>query len=595
MKRAAAIFLFWLIGAGAAGAQVQFSAELDRTRLYVGERTVLTVRVQGNGIDASSLHLPDLAPYFQVLRQSTPQRSSQITIVNGRMQSSESLTMVIQLEALKAGRAEIPALVIYAGANLFQTDPIAVEIQEPPPASAGEEREGWAPAEDPYLEAKVDRSEVFVGEQVVVTWTIYYRRDIYNLSWGNPPSYRGFAAQDLDQARRLDQKMENYGGALYHVSFLKSTAFFPLQSGDMTIPPLEIQYESASGRRDFWGQLLTEGRTVSSRPIALKVLPLPEEGKPGGFSGAVGQFTIASRLEKTEVPAHDSARLIFTVTGDGYADFVTEPVLPLPASFEVYPPEVNRTAGNVAGRFQTRKEFSCLMVPREAGRFVIPPARFDYFDPASRTYRSAQSPSYTLTVTPARPAAAAAGPSLRGDLTREEVKLLSEDIRYLKPDQTVLPRERRLHRSPAFLLLQILPALLPALALVWRRRQERLSTDLSYARMRRAFSQSKKRLKQAQRLQKAGEATPFYAELSRALTQYFADRFNLAAAGLTSERIEEVFREKSVEDSIRLKFLDLLGVCDRARFGAAPTEASASAEALRRAGEVIAALEKSRP
>lgn len=594
MKQVGIVVLAWLLCLSAARAQVQFSAELDRTRLYVGERTLLTVRVQGSGIDVSSFHLPELAPYFQVVRQFTPQRSSQISIINGRMQSSESLTMVFQLEAQKAGRAEIPALAVYAGAKLYQTAPISVEILEPEPTALEKQSPGWSPPSDPYLEAKAEPTEVYVGEQVVVSWTIYYRRDLYNLGWGNPPSYRGFAVEDLDQARRLDPRLENYAGALYQVAFLKSTAFFPLQSGELVIPPLEIQYESASGRRDFFGQLLTESRTVSSRPLTLKVLPLPEAGKPPAFSGAVGRYTVSGRLEKNEVPAHDSVRLIVTVTGDGYSDFVTAPALELPASFEVYPPEISKTAGNVAGRFQTRKEFSYLMVPREPGDFVLPPARVDYFDPQTESYRSAQSPSFSLKVTPARTPAPATGPVLHTDLTREEVKLLSEDLRYIKPDREELRPKPLLFQSPLFLAGQTLPVLFPALAWLWRRRQERLSTDLGYARLRRAYAQSKKHLKAARRRHQAGDTAGFYAELSRGLTQYFADRFNLAAAGLTAERIETVLREQGMEEAVRRQFLDLLALCDQARFSATAGDASAPAEILGRAEEVISALEKSR-
>ncbi len=596
MKRALLILMAAVLGAGLARAQVGFRAELDRAKLYVGEKAVLTVQADGSGVDPSAFKLPDLSPYFQLVGQSMPQSSSRIEIVNGRMKRSDSWMRVFHLQAATPGRFTIPAMTISSGAATFSTDPIAVEIVGAPPASARADQEGWAPPSDPFLEATVDRDQVFVGQQVVVTWTLYYRRDPYNLSWGQPPSYRGFAVEDLDVTRQLDPHMENFGGALYHVAFLKSSAFFPLQSGDLSLPPLDLQYEVAGRGRDFFGQILTEARTLNSRPLSLKVKPLPEEGKPPGFGGAVGKFTIASRLDKAEVAAHDSVRLIVSVSSDGYSEFVSEPKLFLPPSFEVYPPEVNRNAGKAAGRFQTRKDFSYLMVPREPGTFTIPAARLDYFDPDSKTYNSITAPSLSLVVTPGRPAPAeTAQPGLQGDLTREEVKLISEDIRYLKPDQPKLQNEGTwLYRSPGFLALQLLPLLAPVLALFARRRQARLSADVGYARTRRAFRQSRRRLKQAQALQKSGEAAAFYAELSRALTQYFADRFNLAAAGLTSDRIEKVFAEQGIEEGIRKRFLELLAWCDRARFGAAATDAAAMAEALRQAEELITTLERSR-
>jgi len=596
VKRSRFIFLAGVLWAGLAQAQVSFRAELDRAKLYVGEKAILTVQAEGTGLDPAQCKLPDLSPYFQVAGQSMPQSSSRIEIVNGRMKRSDSWMRVFHLQAVAPGRFQIPPLTIYSGSNLFKTDPIAVEILAAPPASARADKEGWAPPTDPYLEAAADQDEVFVGQQVVAAWTIYYRRDLYNLNWGAPPSYRGFAAENLDLARQLDPHMENFGGALYHVAFLKSTAFFPLQSGEMSIPPLDLQFEVPGRQRDFFGQILTEARSLSSRPLGLKVKPLPEEGKPPSFGGAVGKFTISARLDKAELPAHDSVRLIVSVSGDGYSEFVGEPKLSLPPSFEVYPPEVNRNLGKAAGRFQTRKDFSYLMVPREAGTFTIPPARFDYFDPDTKSYNAIETPSLSLVVTPGRPAPAeAAQPGLQGDLTREEVKLISEDIRYLKPDQPKLPNHGTpLYRSKGFLALQLLPLLAPLLALMIRRRQERLASDVGYARTRRAFRQSRRRLKQAQALQKSGDAAAFYSELSRALTQYFADRFNLAAAGLTSDRIEKVFAEQGIEEGIRKRFLEVLALCDRARFGAAATAASARAEALRQAEELIAALERSR-
>ena len=56
-------------------------------------------------------------------------------------------------------------------------------------------------------------------------------------------------------------------------------------------------------------------RAVTSEALELKVLPLPQQGRPADFSGLVGRYQLESNLEPKQVKAGESATFTVELKG----------------------------------------------------------------------------------------------------------------------------------------------------------------------------------------------------------------------------------------------------------------------------------------
>lgn len=594
----AAAFLTGLIAcllfSVAASADVNFNAEMDRTRLFVGERASLTIVLEGEGVDARrGVDPPEVEPFFEIMNQIGPQVRTSMEIINGKFTSTSSWSLTYILKAKRAGIFQIPEIAQRVGDKVYRTKPIVVEIVEPPELQSKEE-EGWSPPQDPYLEVKVDKPEVFVGEQIVVTWYLYYSGGIYNLKLGSRPALTDFKAEEMETAKQLNPQIKIFNGTSYNVAFIQSMALFPLLSGKATIGPMELIYGVPSSQRDFFGGRIMHERSLSSSPVSITVLPLPEQGKPDNFHGAVGQYSIEAALENKAVRAQDSISLSVTVKGTGNIEFIKAPDLKFPASIEVYPPESETEKTVSSGKLIGGKIFKYILVPQKQGDFNLPGAALTYFDPSQAQYVTIETPELHLHVEQA--IQRAAGPvAISPDMSREEIKLIKSDLRYIKQDKTSLKQQGQyLAASKIYLAFHAVPLLALAAAYYTRKRRDRLAADPVFARRRQALPLAKKRLKRAAKKLDGNTAPEFYAELYRALTSYFADRFQVEAPGLTTEAVEKILKEKNIPRECSDLFRDLLSRCDMARFGAEGADANKMKACYNDASRVISEMEKCR-
>ncbi len=567
-----------------------FTAQLDQTRITVGENVVLTVDLQGEDIDLSrGVELPDLRPYFQLEGQVGPSVRTEMSLINGAMTKRVSWRMQYDLVALKSGKFTIPRLVHQSGNQIYHTNPISVEIVEPqtlgeqPGAS---EAKGWAPPSDPFLKLELDRTEYYTGEQIRASWYMYYIEDILNLSMGMPPSLAEFKVLDLENATQLSPTTKDFRGQEWKVAFINSLALFPLRGGKMIIGAEELRFQHQNRRRDFFGMPMVQEFPVKSDPVAVTVKPLPA-GAPADFTGAVGAYSLSSRLSKNEVRAGESLNLELEVRGDGNPDYTLEPKLEFPAEFEVYPPEVKSDRDIEAGRLFSIKKFNYVVVARKEGEFQIPGISFRYFDPADGQYRLAQSPTLVLKVTPgADMAEPESGTS--GAVSNPEIRA---DIRFIKPDQKALPDQSMGMFGRAWFWLAHLSGLvLIGFAFWYRSYQGRLSSDQGFARKQRAFAKFKKGLKKTRRLAHEKKYGEFSAGLRHSLLEYLGDRFNQSPWGLLEEDIQEILAKAGAAPEQIKEYLTLLSALAGFSYGG---KMESTDDLIGRGEKLVASLEKS--
>ncbi len=592
--------MIWLLLAveGILGGELSFIASVDKTRLSIDEQLTLTVSVSGKDVGAVSEPEPPSLDGFQVEGTSSS-TSSQFQFINGKMSSSKTIDFIYYLRPIQTGELKIGSFKLKIKGESYHTDPLTVQVTKSaggtarPPQTAAPQVPSGEPLGgkgDVFLLATYSPQKAYFGEQVTVTYLLCTRRDLINVGYGQFPSYTGFWAEEIYQAKALDFCPQVIEGKRYDVAKIREVALFPTTTGQLKIDPLELVCDVRVRTRDFfdsfWGR--SKRLRTKSNPGEIEVIPLPEEGRPEGFDGVVGDFTLQSELDNRQVQAGHPVNLNITIQGRGNLRLITKPKLPSLEGFKRYEPEIEEKISKVDSRIGGSKTFKYVLIPQKEGEFRIDPLTLPYFDPQARCYRLARSQCLTLKVTPGEKEEAGAAYPIS-----KEIKLLGKDIRYIKPNLAKLsPQGKELYKSSPYLILHILPFLAIFSSFVYRRHHLKVSQDIGYARQRRAKGLTQRRLKATKRFLKDGSGEEFYGTISKALTDYIGDKLNIEATGLTTDRLLDELRERGYSQEVRGKFSTCFHNCDLARFSPSGMSREGMKETLRLAQESILTLEK---
>lgn len=568
----------------------------------------LSVRISGERLP--DWKAPDL-PVLENLRVvNGPFVSRSFRSINFR-QTSQVVALTYVLLAEGPGPAEIPAIEVEVGDERYRTEPIRLEVRRGPtgPAPLGGTAQGGGAAPDAtgaaeesrgeievYLRAKVTRPDPWVGQtigyqlELMVDAAALDRYEIGGMQWLDPPTFSNFWVED-DPA--IDAEGESYsetvGGRRMQVFPLVRKVLIPTRAGSFTLAPAAMRFGVATRDRLFRGLLSRSTPVVRrSAPVTVEVRALPVEGRPEGFSGAVGSFRLDSTLDRDTFAVDEAIAMRVTVEGSGFLKSVAPPPLPSTPQLRVFEPEVEETSTIADGSLRARKTWEWIVVPLSGGEVELPGSAFSYFDPDSGRYETLLAAPRTVTVSGTGGGSRGGG---AGPLRAER-----DDIRYIKTSVGAL-RERiaPVHARTWFRVAAIAPiALVPLL--VWAgRRRERLRANRGLVRRRKAAAVARKRWARLRREADGLDAGAFHERLARVLVDYVADRFDRSASGLTYDLAETLLAREGVPDALRARFREVLETCDFARFVPASGEADRREETLRRVRELVDGLEEALP
>ncbi|MCJ7729291.1 MAG: hypothetical protein MUO27_05385 [Sedimentisphaerales bacterium] len=210
-----------------------------------------------------------------------------------------------------------------------------------------------------------------------------------------------------------------------------SKVLIPKSPGEIVMAPASVSADVAVGRAssrnpfgDFFGSRPEYKRfMVSSQPLKLNVLPLPQQDKPAEFYGLVGRYTISASATPTKVNVGDPITLTIKIGGPKYLKPVQWPALDqlpeLAANFKI-PSE--KASPAVENGF---KVFMQTIRPGNDKVSVIPPIPLAYFDPDKGRYVVARTEPIMLEVAPTRILTTA-------DLEGRELAPVSTEIEAIK-------------------------------------------------------------------------------------------------------------------------------------------------------------------
>ena len=513
--------LLLMLSGGKGTAQVSFLASLSRNP--VGEQENFEVRFTVSNGNPTAF-VPPSFEHFQLL--SGRNQSTSMSIVNGKV--TQEMTFSYHLRPKGKGTFTIGAARITVDGKSHKSEPIEVIVEARTGGAQGSgQQQGF---DQIFLRGSVDRRRVFVGEQVVYSLRLYFyfriSMDDYSLQ---ASTFDGFWKESLKSAGR-NVKQERINGVLYNYVDVAGFALFPQHAGQLTIASQSL--EAIVGTSIFNRQRIR----VASNPIMLDVIPLPEQNKPGSFRGAVGEFHLRAEISDTVLSTDDALTFRMHVSGNGNPRLISPPDLGLPGDLEVYEPRIKESVSNV-GKISGTKSFEFLIIPRHPGRFKLEPIAFTFFDPRREAYMTLRTPAYGLNI---RKGTGGSGISASG-LSKEEVELLGEDIRFIKTGGL------RLHKiidpmllSWRFYGLYLAPFVLLIPLLLYRRRRDHLASDLVLARSRAAYRQGVRRIRAAAKKHFRKDMLSYHDEIGKGLWGYLNARLNIPMAEMNKARAFEM-------------------------------------------------------
>jgi hypothetical protein len=550
---------FWLAiftNSSAVGAEVV--AELDRDSVPAGNGAVLTLRISGGR--AAQPVIPEVA---NLIVNPRGQRQ-EMRMANGRTTVSVSYNYVVGSNV--PGDYEIPAIrVVVDGAELL-TEPLKLKVLDAgaaqPPAGMPPQAPGTGEAESTTDEANEkrfgfltvelaanDRKHAYVGEIAPVrirAWLPENSRA--QLRSGIKPESKAFTLHNVND--RPQQSTEIRDGKRYTVvtwyggmSATKAGKHPASLSLDAVVA---VRDASAPRRRrggpfddpffdrifdDINAPMIQKDVTLKSDDQVIEVRSLPVDGRPEGFSGAVGDF----RFDRVEIPdkwvTGEPQRIGARLAGSGNFALMNAPEMVPGDGWKSYPGKGDFTAGDEAS-FSGSKTFRFNAMPRRGGAQEVA-LEFSYFNPAKAAYQTITSPPKNIQVTGEDLAEDAPGTApVAAEPDKPTGLPVGQHVQWTKPGPLV-----PLVSRPGFVPLLATAALMAALGglLAWWRARRNDPRRIAAAEVERI---SREALQTAGRCAAAGDATGFFAAARLAIQHRLGMRWNQAARAITLAEIE---------------------------------------------------------
>jgi hypothetical protein len=200
------------------------------------------------------------------------------------------------------------------------------------------------------------------------------------------PTFIGCSIVELTQDER--PKIENYKGKNFRTFLIRRVLVTPLQPGDINLGQATVENNVTLSSAD--NPFATENYeyTTSSPTLILHASLLPEQGKPAGFSGAIGKFQITAKVNKDNLPAEEDNNLHIEISGVGNLSTATKPVIQWPSAIQSFDGTDSQYIDKSNFPVISTKSYDIPFIGNKEGNVVIPAISFTYFDTESKTYKT---------------------------------------------------------------------------------------------------------------------------------------------------------------------------------------------------------------
>lgn len=567
-------------------------------------RLVFTVNSQ----DIKDFRAPSIKGFDVLMGPSRSQQSS-IQIINGKRTSNSSTAFTYILLAGNPGTYTIPAASVEVNGEKVFSNAISIKVlpQDQTSGNSGNNGGGSASssrsqaagsrisANDLFITATASKTTVHEQEAILLTYKVYTVVNLRQL-YGKMPDLKGFHTQEVELPQQKTFTLEHYKGRNYNTTVWSQYVLFPQQTGKLEIPSITFdgvvaQQTISDDPFDAFfngGGYVEVKKKITTPKVVINVQPLP--AKPTGFSGAVGEFKLASSINATDVKTNDAVTIKLTLSGTGNMKLIGTPEVKFPQDFEIYDPKVTDDYKLTNSGLTGTKTFEYLAIPRHAGNFTIPAVEFTYFDLKSNSYKTLKTEAYNLKVAKGQGNA----DQVISDFTnKESVKMLGKDIRFIKlGDSSLRPKGDFFFGTVGYYLCYLIPLLLFVVFAVIYRQKALENANVAKVKTKKANKVATRRMKLAGKLLAENKKNEFYDEVLKALWGYISDKLSIPVSQLSKDNIEAELTNYGVPEALIAEFIGVLNECEYARY--APSNENEAMDKVYSASvEVISKMENS--
>ncbi len=420
-----AIILLWVginVNSNAINAQ-KIIAEPREITAGEGEVFQITYRLEDLSINDF------VQPNFGKLKLvSGPNQSNSVQIINGQITRSASVSYGLvgsqigsySIEPAQAkinnktynsqkinvsivkGRTQKPSTQ-NPSQNPFQNFPFSFPQHPSPNAQVPNPSQNnplFSPDDAFRFEAVIPTNELYVGQQLIVTYRLYSKAQVTDYDMHENPTFNGFLVQDISP-NQANPRIENINGQEWYVIDLRKYLLFPQIEGKLTIDPMAItiNYQVPGTSGGLFNFFRTQNHQIAAKTRDIKVKPLPEEGKPKDFSGAVGNFSLSSKADRSQITTDENINITLSLNGSGNFDLLSPPIFTNDVNWNVYDPTIQESTQVVKDSLQGSIKYSYAVLPKREGQQLIPAIQYNYFDPTSKSYKSIATSPIPISIT----------------------------------------------------------------------------------------------------------------------------------------------------------------------------------------------------
>ncbi len=480
----------------------QLKVSADKNPALIGEQILVQYSINAKAENFKSPNFNGL----QVLNGPNPSTQKSYTSVNGKGGWKFSTTYSYYLKAIKEGTYNISPAAITVNGKTITSKTYQLKVVK---ASEKNKAEQKALSANLFIKVETSKRNIVVGEQILVSYKLFTRIDLHNTELSSLPALNGFWGKDLKTSSQF--KRDIVDGIAYNVATIKKSVLTAQKSGKLSIDPMElkcsIRIQNKRNNRDpfaniFGGNYQLQEELIRSKPITITVADLPNP--PANFNGAVGNMSIKSEVDNTNISANEAITYKLTITGRGNIELIKPLAIQFPEDFEVYDPKITDKIFE-GGRKRSIKTFEYLLIPRYKGKYTISSANLIVYNPKSKKYETKKSNSHKLSI----------GRSKNNEqeinrTNQQTVKSTQQDINYIFTNTTFQEIGERAMSKKAFYALFFLPIVLLILLWVYIKTAGKTDTNSKDWKNKKANKIALKRLKMAQNCIKNNNFDSFF-------------------------------------------------------------------------------------
>ena len=564
MKFTTNIFLLLLVFAySTAIAQVKFEAKVSKNTLGVNERLRIDFEMNQDGDN----FVPPSFQDFTVV--GGPNTSVSNYWSNGKRSFTKTYSYF--LSPKKQGSFTVKQAQIEIDGQVYKTFPIIIKVTKAIEKPKDPNDPAYIASQKIHLVAEVSKTSPYLNESITVLYKLYVAPNIAANILGDKqtPQYEDFWNQNIE-VRAFRPQNAKFKGEDYRYVILKKVVLYPQKTGKLKLEPyvINLNIDVPTSRYDIFGNRIVRKvqQSITSSTRIVNVKPLPEEGKPADFKGAVGDFNFSVTASKSSLDAGESLQAKVRVSGKGNLKLFELPKITVPSSLEVYEPEHKENVRTNLAGMQGEILDVYTIVPQYKGKYPLPEVSFSYFDPKAKTYKRLTSEQLVIDVVN--------GPSSVNTDTasnntvntnKQAVTTNSSTFSFIKTNATwISKKEQSFFLSNIFWLLFLLPFLLIPLAIFVRRNQEKRNADIVGNKRRKADRLAKKYLSDAKKA--LGKKEAFYIALEKAFHNYLKAKLHIETSDFNKEKIQSLLTERNLDLTVVSEFISILENCELARY-----------------------------